>query len=141
VPHIPPQWFSQWLATAFGANPNKLINQRRTLPGAGQPDNYEHDIILPPKQPNRRAKGAKDRASQPTFRERAVDLVKQEGLVKADDFKNVGVYRPQLAKLCSEGLLTRIARGRYAIGAHALCGIGDPNTEAIEVLTKASVVA
>jgi len=77
------------------------------LAGAGQPDNYEHDIILPPKQAIRRAKGASDRASKPTYRERAVDLVKRDGVVKADDFKNVGVYRPQLAKLCSEGLLTR----------------------------------
>ena len=88
----------------------------RWLPGAGLSDNYEHDILLPPKQVNRRAKRANDSASKPSYRERAVDLVKRHGVVKADDFKNVGVYRPQLAKLCSEGLLTRVARGRYAIG-------------------------
>jgi len=89
----------------------------RWLAGTGQPDNYEYDIIPLPKEVNRRAKGASVRALKATYRERAVELVKRQAVVKADDFKNVGVYRPQLAKLCSEGLLTRIAPGRYAIGA------------------------
>jgi hypothetical protein len=96
------------------------------LPGSGEPDEYVYDILLPQKS-RRRVRAADGtlqppkpiRTGKPTYRERAVALAKTQPFVTPDDLGGVCVYRCQIKKLCTLGLLERVAYGRYRLGPHA----------------------
>ncbi len=96
------------------------------LPGTGETDEFSYDIPLPERS-RRRARTADGtqrpleplRTRKPTYKDRAISLVRQLGTVSPDDLHGVCVYRCQLAKLCGAGLLTRVSYGRYQIGPAA----------------------
>jgi hypothetical protein len=50
---------------------------------------------------------------KPSLRERAIALARQKGTVRARDFSDIGVPRFYLARMCDEGLLIKVAYGRY----------------------------
>jgi SAM-dependent methyltransferase len=107
------------------------------LPGSGEADEYAYDIPLPER--SRRRARAPDgtlqpprplRTRKPTYKDRAVALVRALGTVSPDDLRGACVYRCQIKKLCEAGLLTRVSYGRYKIGpaAHRLLG-SQPTTD------------
>ncbi|WP_258116480.1 type IV toxin-antitoxin system AbiEi family antitoxin domain-containing protein [Mesorhizobium onobrychidis] len=50
---------------------------------------------------------------RPTLRERAVALALEKGEVRAKELTDIGVPRCYLARMCDEGLLIKVAYGRY----------------------------
>ena len=50
---------------------------------------------------------------KPSFRERAVALARERGLVRTRDLTEIGVPRCYLARMCDEGLLTKVGCGLY----------------------------
>ncbi|HMN85588.1 MAG TPA: type IV toxin-antitoxin system AbiEi family antitoxin domain-containing protein [Bauldia sp.] len=50
---------------------------------------------------------------KPSLRERAVALARQRGVVRTRDLTEIGVPRCYLARMCEEGLLTRVGYGLY----------------------------
>ncbi|NTH12022.1 type IV toxin-antitoxin system AbiEi family antitoxin domain-containing protein [Agrobacterium rhizogenes] len=49
----------------------------------------------------------------PSLRERAVALAREKGEVRTKDLTDIGVHRCYLARMCEEGLLIKVAYGRY----------------------------
>lgn len=50
---------------------------------------------------------------KPSLRERAVALARERGEVRTKDLTDMGVHRCYLTKMCEEGLLIKVAYGRY----------------------------
>jgi hypothetical protein len=97
---------------------------RRWLPGIGEAQNYVHAIPLPERDQKRlhRAAGRKKRVGglrprAPSIRERAIGLVREKGTATTQELQAVGVHRCYLTPMCEEGLLTRVAHGRYCLSA------------------------
>jgi predicted transcriptional regulator of viral defense system len=55
---------------------------------------------------------------QKDTRNRALRLIKQKGLARPKDLEAHGIYRAQLSRLVSEGLVLREARGIYVAARH-----------------------
>ncbi|MBI0436183.1 hypothetical protein D9598_20490 [Roseomonas sp. KE0001] len=49
----------------------------------------------------------------PPLRSRAVALALQKGEVRSKDLTDIGVPRCYLSRMCDEGLLVKVAYGRY----------------------------
>lgn len=93
------------------------------LAGIGENANYEYAIPRPnatPQTPKIR-KRDRDRAEalrlaggpKPSLRERAVALALERGVVRTRDLTEIGVPRCYLARMCDEGLLTKVSYGLY----------------------------
>lgn len=50
---------------------------------------------------------------RPALRERTVALALQKGEVRTKDLTDIGVPRCHLSRMCDEGLLVKVAYGRY----------------------------
>ena len=50
---------------------------------------------------------------KPSLRERAIALARKLGTVRTRDFSDIGVPRCYLSGMCEEGLLIKVAYGRY----------------------------
>jgi hypothetical protein len=50
---------------------------------------------------------------KPSLRERAIALAYHLGIVRTRDFSEIGVPRFYLTRMCDEGLLIKVAYGRY----------------------------
>jgi len=51
--------------------------------------------------------------SKPTLRERAVALLRERGEVRTAELTAIGILRCYLSRMCDEGLLVKVAYGRY----------------------------
>ena len=93
------------------------------LPGVDETENYEFAIALRqnPPQPLKLRKRDRDRAEKlrlagrpkPTLRERAVALARERGEVRTAELTEIGIPRCYLSRMCDEGLLVKVAYGRY----------------------------
>ncbi|CCV07446.1 hypothetical protein MESS2_570005 [Mesorhizobium metallidurans STM 2683] len=93
------------------------------LPGVDEEANYELTIILHRNTPrlSKMRKRDRDRAEalrlaggpRPTLRERAVALAGQRSEVRTAELTAIGVSRCYLSRMCDEGLLVKVAYGRY----------------------------
>jgi predicted transcriptional regulator of viral defense system len=54
-----------------------------------------------------------------TARDRALELIKKQGLVRPKDLEARGITRAQLSRLVRDGLVRREARGIYVLAQHA----------------------
>lgn len=106
-----------------GGTTRNIPNWKGWLPGVGEDANYEYSIPLlraTPGTPKVR-KRDRDRAEairlaggpKPTLRERAVALALQQGVVRTRDLTAIGIPRCYLARMCDEGLLTKVGYGLY----------------------------
>lgn len=50
---------------------------------------------------------------RPTLRERAVALARERGEVRTAELTAIGIPRCYLSRMCDEGLLVKVAHGRY----------------------------
>ena len=100
-----------------------FLKQNIWLAGVVEDANYEYSIPLlraTPGTPKVR-KRDRDRAEairlaggpKPTLRERAVALALQQGVVRTRDLTAIGIPRCYLARMCDEGLLTKVGYGLY----------------------------
>ena len=71
-----------------------------------------------------------DEPRSPTLKDRALDLARSRGVVRAREFTAAGVPRTYLQRLCDEGRLVRIGRGLYQAA--------DTQIEAAHSLVEAS---
>ncbi len=62
---------------------------------------------------------------EPSLRARAVALALEKGEVRTKDLTDIGVHRCYLARMCEEGLLVKVAFGRY----RANLSEGGPGTQ------------
>ncbi|WP_342749169.1 type IV toxin-antitoxin system AbiEi family antitoxin domain-containing protein [Sphingomonas fennica] len=109
--------------TAKGA---ALPQKRKWLPGVDEDANYEFSISLLPAtpEPPKMRKRDRDRAERlrlaggpkPSLRDRAVALAIERGTVRTRDLTDIGVPRCYLARMCEEGLLTKVGYGLYSPG-------------------------
>jgi hypothetical protein len=105
---VPVCWANKWLA------------------GVDETTKYELPIPAPSvQQPSPKIrKRDRDRAERiaaaggpsPTLREKAVALVESLGEARTRDLTDIGVPRCYLGKMCDEGLLIKVAYGRYRVG-------------------------
>lgn len=94
----------------------------RWLPGVSETPNYKHVIPLGRRQGQRvNAPRAKRRVASvhpkpPSLRERALEFVRERGVVTTAELQAIGVHRCYLTPMCAEGLLVRVSHGRYKAG-------------------------
>lgn len=50
---------------------------------------------------------------KPSLRARAIALAQERGIVRTRDLTDIGIPRCYLARMCDEGLLTKVGYGRY----------------------------
>ncbi len=101
----------------------QLSLQKKWLPGTDENANYEFAIPLRQNAPHlpKQRKRDRDRAEalrlaggpKPTLRQRAVVLARERGEVRTAELTAVGIPRCYLARMCEEGLLVKVAYGRY----------------------------
>jgi hypothetical protein len=98
------------------------------LPEPNYTENYSSSIPLhdtTPVSTPRIRKRDRDRAERirlaggpkPSLREHAVALAWEKGEVRTKDLTDIGVHRCYLARMCEEGLLIKVAYGRYRVAA------------------------
>lgn len=92
------------------------------VPGIGEAQNYVYAIPVRKDDQRRRPGGdsRKRRAKtlppkEPSLRDRAICLLWEKGTVTTRELQAIGVHRCYLTPVCAEGLLVRVARGRYRL--------------------------
>lgn len=101
----------------------RVVSGEGWLAGVGEDANYEFSISLLPATPKlpKIRKRDRDRAEalrlaggpKPTLRERAVALARERGEVRTAELTAIGIPRCYLSRMCGEGLLMKVAYGRY----------------------------
>jgi len=109
----------------------------RWLAGAGQTTHDNYSFVIPLRSATQKRdrvrsstiehatvrKRDRDRAEalrlagglKPSLRERAVALIREKGEVRTAELTAIGIPRCYLTPMCEEGLIVRVAYGRYRL--------------------------